>query len=1067
MVDMDFITKINGVYIVHRKINGKDLVFGTFNKLDDATSFRDECDEDGWLLFGNEKQYSTFLKNSKKTSYKTSEKSKKPIKVKTKENNKNIEPLKYKIHVPFFNISLENDEVGTLKSGNTPLQLNLSQLSDLIKRYKSGEAIRDLMERFDIGSRPVLERFISRYFEGDFDKFIKNFNEKSLSSKNKLCSLNSKFHKPYYNLNLHSQDKGKLKSGDYTLKFTIDEIKEIYDRFNRGEHIDKLKKDYNCSRSLIERTIFRFEAGDFDEVILKYESMNQFEKENNNRYQDNGLENNGVVLGIENNLGELEGFNNDYQIINNESNSKYRFRRKVEPLKHSNYLPFGNITFVNDEKGTLKVNNSLLQLTLSEILDLIYDYNKGESLSDLVYKYDISVKSILERFISRYFKGDFDDFISIYVVDNKKFVPSDINMGYLSVLQLYKSFGDFKLISVKNGNLISRNNSFKFNISKIIKIYESFNKGMSVKLISEKYDISVFCIYRLIFRFKVGDFNKVIITYLNHEKNSKLDSLKYKFNPFREVRLISPVRGTLRIKERDSTFKKLPYTIDDILEIISKYDNKEKINDLIVEYGLDRLTIERLIQRYKEGDFDEVIREYKNNKLISVPEKLSYDYNFYVPYKNLSVDSHEGYIIQDDVKLIYTIDDILDIYSDYNDCISIDDLSKKYKLSKSSIERIIARYHEGDFDDVIKQFNEQKYNTSPDDVKTHEKDKISSTPQPYMNLTLYSQSEGILRAGTVNLKLTVDEILYVNEKYTNGALIDDLAKEFKVSRLLIERIVDRYQKGDFNKVIEQYKNNDIITNDLDVLKYNNKLYKDLKLVSLEEGTLKSGSVSLKFTINEILDIYERYENGEYIDYISENYETTRFLIERIIYNYQKGIFEDVIAQYQNQKVSHAPIKPNNESYQQNISKPYKNLKLYDSEGSIQTGSTILKLKIPEILEIHKKHENGISVEELCKDYNCSPYLIERKLKRYLSGDFKEVIEEYEKGEFKEEQNEEITLEYLNKQNQYLLKELEKAKSEIIELKNINKQNEYLIKELGRLKKEIINLKDSIRSNNGG
>ncbi len=995
MVDMEFITKTEGVYIVHRKIDGKDLVFGSFINLDEALSFRDECDEDGWLLFGNEELYSDFISNKK------SDKIKKEFKSQIKINTP--EPLKYTVHAPFFNIALVNDQKGTLKSGDTALQLTISDILDLIPKYESGESINDLVKEYNIERRAILERFISRYYEGDFEKYIDNFkNNKDsqysvenqrLSKKNGKSNIPS-LYKPYYNLKLSSIERGTLESNGYGLKLNIKQIKEVYDLFNKGETVTQLKKRYNCSRKLIERIINRYEEGDFDEIFKEYE------------------------------------------IRKNSSNIKSE-KPKLDQLAYR-FNPFKEVTLISQSEGIIKVRErdssfKRLPYTVEDILDISLKYSNGEKINNLIVEYGLD-RLTMERLIQRYIKGDFDEVIREYKSNKFLSVQDKLTHEY----NFYTPYNDLKLGS-DNLSIYNNNAKLEYTIVNFLDICSDYKNCVKIKDLCRKYELSELTIERIIARYHEGDFDGIISEYKNNISLVVPDKLTDEFNFYTPFSNLSLGSDNLSIYNNNI---KLNYTIDIVLDIYSDYENCVKIKDLCRKYELSELTIERIIARYHEGDFDGIISEYKNNISLVVPDKLTYDFKFYAPYNNLSLGSNEGKILQENIELNYTIDNILDIYSDYNDCIHIRDLAEKYQLSKSSIERIIARYHEGDFDEVINEFNNSKKESIiilPEN--------LSSKYPPYVDLKLDSPYKGTLKSANAKLRFTVKDILELYNGYKNGKSVDDLKNKYNCTRPLIERTIYRYEKGDFNNVINEFNNNLSDTNGLDRLRYNNKPYAHLELLSSKEGTIKAGSAKLKFTVGEILDIYSRYKNGESIEYIAENYETTRFLIERIIFNYQKRNFDNIINEYKNSnnKSNDSKIEgkfDNNtsKSYQIEISKPYKNLKIYDTDGSIQTGSAILKLKIPDIIDIHKKSTNGYSIQKLCDEYDCSEYLIERTIYRFEKGDFNEVITLFnnftidENENSGENENENFDFYYLAKQNKDILDELNELKDELNDLK---------------------------------
>lgn len=58
----DYIFKEGNKFIIKRNIGGELITFGSFNTLDDAISYRDDLDNDGWPI--PKKQYDNSSKNN-------------------------------------------------------------------------------------------------------------------------------------------------------------------------------------------------------------------------------------------------------------------------------------------------------------------------------------------------------------------------------------------------------------------------------------------------------------------------------------------------------------------------------------------------------------------------------------------------------------------------------------------------------------------------------------------------------------------------------------------------------------------------------------------------------------------------------------------------------------------------------------------------------------------------------------------------------------------------------------------------------------------------------------------
>ena len=82
--------------------------------------------------------------------------------------------------------------------------------------------------------------------------------------------------------------------------------------------------------------------------------------------------------------------------------------------------------------------------------------------------------------------------------------------------------------------------------------------------------------------------------------------------------------------------------------------------------------------------------------------------------------------------------------------------------------------------------------------------KIDDDYPPFTNLKLLSN--GFIKSDKNILSFSIDELLKVNEEYNSNPNILYLSNKYAISVPLLGRIIKRFEKGDFDDIINEWNN---------------------------------------------------------------------------------------------------------------------------------------------------------------------------------------------------------------------------------------------------------------------
>ena len=539
---------------------------------------------------------------------------------------------------------------------------------------------------------------------------------------------------------------------------------------------------------------------------------------------------------------------NNIELIKNPTIKKNRKNKK----------PFSDITLLSN--GTLINRN----FRVYDIKHIIKQFNNGVPIPILSDKYNV-LEFNLEKLILMYNSGAFDEIMDIwdyYLISENDFdFKKIINNNAIFILhegkEIRKPFENLKIS--RNKTIFNGETNLNISFEDLRSLVNEYYHGEDINYLKNRFRISDFYkLHKLILRYEYGDFNglKNQITKIEEKIDSIIDYENSRLKIF--------------IKERiDQVF--IVYTqIDD--EIIKEgiFDSLEEAEEFSINYLKDKK-----IQPPKTFDISltkkEVIKRTKRNSK---------------PFKDLVLLSN-GQILEND----FTIDNVINIFEDYNNHVDINTLVENYNLLKNTVERIILRYEYGDFNDIIEIWTTYK--------KTNSNSKLivplntnSVIDKPFDHLQFIN---GVLFEDEKNLKLTSDEFYDLIDSYYNEIPIEHLKKTFNIDESLLFRIINRANKNDFKDILnEKSENNDIqlSVNNITFKKTrrNSKPYSDLIIGS--DGTfINEEGFSLNFTKDDLVSIIQDYNHGIDIDALSKKYDMRTVKLERMIFRFSEGDFD--------------------------------------------------------------------------------------------------------------------------------------------------------------------------------
>ena len=544
-------------------------------------------------------------------------------------------------------------------------------------------------------------------------------------------------------------------------------------------------------------------------------------------------------------------------------------------------------SFINKWDKEITIN-----LKLDDEKNIIKDYNKGILIEELSEKYDVEEK-VIESIISRFNDGEFDTFFLKEIHINQ-----DSNIPKFKLAKSNNIPFNFTQLNPDRTLKFSNGHNSIFTIKDAISIHDTYYDGTyTIKELSKKFNYPTSLIRRIIGRFDEGDFDKFLDDPLakesNYDTNSsvpKLKQTKYNDKPFKNLKLTP--QKTFYINNNSIS----KYTIDDVVSIHDEYYQGASLKELSKEYNLSNITIERIICRYDEGDFDEVLRNIDSYiHKMEIPDYLN------IPYDISELDSDKTFIYNSGRNSKFTLDDVVFIHkSYYKGYLKVKDLSDLFELNNNVIKRIIVRFDQGDFDRFLE-------NGKLNDIKDNVVEKIvlsDSINIPYEILKL-NDNNTFKYSTNHNSKFTLDDLIYIHDSYYEGYLtVNNLSKIFNFPQTTIKRIIGRFDEGDFDEYLKEPKVINVKADIIPKLKLpkNQNIPYDIKELNADRTFKYSSGHSSKFTIDDVIFIHAKYYEGSYsIEELSQKFDISINNIKRIITRFDARDFKKYVKKEINKK----------------------------------------------------------------------------------------------------------------------------------------------------------------------
>lgn len=370
----------------------------------------------------------------------------------------------------------------------------------------------------------------------------------------------------------------------------------------------------------------------------------------------------------------------------------------------------------------------------------------------------------------------------------------------------------YQKATLKGEYVSSNSRLFSFTIKDVIDIKENLQKyhdeGLSPTQIAEKYGLNHQTTYRLIWHIEEGFFDELIQEYLEKPKDEK-----------EHIRILGDTYcipyGAVTLK-KDRVYNKnnlIPYTVHEIKELKERIPNIKEytsFKSLFTGMEFKDYTGKILIWNIEEGNLDDVLNEYDNTHthIRQVPESMK------KPQRHLKMLDDgklisNGHTLKYDIHTIMTLKEKIPNTKQYP---TVKSMMGPFNISYMTVCSLVWNIEEGYYDEIIKEYEENKDKYSPQgtlekfDEKRHHIYQLSPSYQvPLRNLTV--DSEGYIH-NKINQKLpyTIYDIIEMKKriyssKKTNISMIYD---DFSFTSQLGNKLVWNIEEGYFDDLIDEW-----------------------------------------------------------------------------------------------------------------------------------------------------------------------------------------------------------------------------------------------------------------------
>ena len=881
---------------------------------------------------------------------------------------------------------------GNLKESINILSFNIMEARNIHELYNEGQFIQAIANKYNL---PVnnIKRIILRFDAGDFDKFLVKILKENPSNKNTY--LNIKNNAPF---NIKIDDDENIfdineNNESIPLELKSKDINLILNEYINNRSIKSLSSYFSVNYDNLERILNRLIVGDFDE-ILSDDLKDKLSKSSSGLSSGVGVESDdgvssglGSGVGVESDdgvssglgsgvgVGSDDGVSSDEEgAVNVESDLSVNddnlldFADEVE--EYSKYLHLKS-------DGRIISESALLSVKGYEIEPIFNSFKNGESVESLSKEFNLT-DNLIKRTIFNYESGNFDKILSKWVELEKakesfkshyKFSDPIRERPYLSESMNIP----YRISRVSaNGHLKISYHKLDFTILEAKAIHEAYNAGQNIDELGNKYNLSENTIKRIIVRYDAGDFDKFLMEFLKENTTEKGNITKIKNNEaFKNLNINN--EGFITFSSKYSDNLSLGLTIPDIKLLFNEYKKNRSIKSLSDNFNMIEKSTKKIINRIIAGDFKKLlsldyetliinnilndnINEIDSNSLTENKDTQVTVIHFadeVDEYSKILTLKSDGKLLSGYAPLSVKVYEVEPIFNSFMNGESVESLSKQFNVTEYIIKKTIFNYESGNFDEVIKQWNEKVVELGPvkqnDEFEDPIRERVHLTKSvdvPYHKFNVLGN--GHLKGKYQELTFTIFDARNMHESYNAGQTIEDLAKIYNFTDITIKRIIGRYDAGDFNNALIKVLKENPSDASTDLYIKNNLPFKYLEKDNNGNIFYKNfKGQHLPFNLNEkdINLISSEYKNNRSIKSLSDNFNIDYDSMERIINRIIVGDFNEI------------PLIKE-ESLNNNI--PISNEKIIDSSKDKE--SSVLSEVISDIVDSSKDKESSVLSE---------------------------------------------------------------------------------------------------------
>lgn len=377
-----------------------------------------------------------------------------------------------------------------------------------------------------------------------------------------------------------------------------------------------------------------------------------------------------------------------------------------------------------------------------------------------------------------------------------------------------------------------------------------------------------------------------------------------------------------------------------------------------------------------------------------------------------------------------------------------------------------------DLQDNMQNKTEIKQSLKKFDKPIRERLEYSKTSNlPYSRLNI--SETGNLTDNSKQLDFTILDAKNIHEAYNEGQEIEEIASKYNLLIPEIERIILRYDSGDFKILLTKILIDNPSNSETKIEIKNNSPYYNLKINNkndvLSSNKKNTNTYPLRLNLNDIKLIFKEYENNRSIESLGNYFNKPSSSIERIINRIIAGDFNEILPNIY--KISKDTpkniITHENEEKQEDPAIEVKEKNL-NSKETIYLKTIIKNLKNENKNLKESNEEKNEKINKLFEDYKNSSREYNNKIKE-LSSESKKLenkINNLEKGN-KHHKQDSIDIKDLQNKNKKLERYNENYKKNSINITDLKNKNNNLEKKLEEyrqlnklsdIKEEYISLK---------